>query len=273
MKQQPSSSVPNAPPPRSYHVEALSRGLAVLSQFDEMAGDLSLTDLVRLTGLSKSTTFRIVRTLEDAGYLIRHADTQRYRPGLKVLKLGFAALSNLGIREISRPYLERLAKTTGQTVSLSLLDGREIVYIDRVRNRAIVGVVLGLGSRIPAHCASMGKAILAHLPEVELATLLNEKTLVPCTSRSIVEISALHREFVRIRRCGYALNDQELEIGLRAVAAPIRDHDQQVVAAINATGSVRTISRQRLVKELAPQVQEAAGEISRTMGFSGEVDG
>ncbi len=235
-----------------------------------MSGDLSLADIVAATGLSKSTAFRIVRTLEDAGYLIRHPETQRYRPGLEVLKLGFAALSSLGIREVSRPYLERLAKATGETVSLCLLDGREVVYIDRVRNRSIVGVVLGLGSRIPAHCASMGKAILAHLPEAELAARLEGAALVSCTAHSIVEVPALYREFARIRRCGYALNDEELEIGLRAVAAPIRDHDHQVVAAINATGSVRTISRRRLVDELAPLVQEAATGISRAMGFSGE---
>jgi IclR family pca regulon transcriptional regulator len=258
------------PPTRTYRVEALARGLAVLSRFDQTTQDLSLTEIASSTGLSKSTAFRIVRTLEEAGYLARDSETQRYRPGLEVLELGFTALSNLGLRDAARPYLERLSQETGETASLTLLDGLEVVYIDRVRNRSIVGVVLGLGSRIPAHCASMGKAMLAHLPADALETLLEDATLTPCTPCSIVDAAALQRELARIRHRGFALNDQELEIGLRAVAAPIWDHDRQVVAAINVTGSVRTISRRRLVDELAPRVQAAARQISRAIGGSSE---
>lgn len=258
------------PPARTYRVEALARGLAVLSRFDQTTRDLSLTEIAASTGLSKSTTFRILKTLEEAGYLARHSGTQRYSPGLKVLELGFTALSNLGIRDAARPHLERLSQETGETASLSLLDGLEVVYIDRVRNRSIVGVVLGLGSRIPAHCASMGKAMLAHLPAEALATLLEGAPLIPCTPRSIVDTAAIQRELARIRRRGFALNEQELELGLRAVAAPIWDHNRQVVAAINTTGSVRTISRRRLIDELAPRVKAAAGQISRAIGGRSE---
>lgn len=261
---------PAQPPVRTYRVEALARGLAVLSRFDQGTRELSLTEIAASTGLSKSTAFRLVRTLEEAGYLARHSETRRYRPGLKVLELGFTALSNLGIREVAHPFLERLSQETDQTASLSLLDGLEVVYIDRVRNRSIVGVVLGLGSRIPAHCASMGKAMLAHLPDDELAALLQGASLAACTPNSIVDVADFQHELARVCRRGYALNDQELEIGLRAVAAPIWDHNRQVVAAINVTGSVRTISRRRLVDELAPQVQEAARQISRAIGYSSE---
>jgi len=253
---------------RSYRVEALARGLSVLSQFGQSSVELSLTEIAVATGLSKSTAFRLVRTLEEAGYLLRHAESQRYRPGLKVLELGFTALSSLGIRDVARPFLELLSRETGETVSLSLLDGLDVVYIDRVRNRSIVGVVLGLGSRIPAHCGSMGKAMLAHLPAAELAARLDAAPLAPCTRHSIVDPAELEQELERVRRRGYAVNDEELEIGLRAVAAPIRDHNGQVVAATNATGSVRTISSARLVNELAPQVRSAADRISRAMGFS-----
>jgi len=258
-----------APPAeRSYRVEALARGLCVLSQFDQSSVELSLTEIAAATGLSKSTAFRLVRTLEEAGYLSRNAESQRYRPGLKVLELGFTVLSNLGIRDVARPILEQLSRETGETVSLSLLDGLDVVYIDRVRNRSIVGVVLGLGSRIPAHCASMGKAMLAYLPADELTARLERAPLVPCTGHSVADSAELARELERVRRRGYAVNDEELEIGLRAVAAPIRDHHGQVVAAANATGSVRTISSARLINELAPQVRSAADRISRAMGFA-----
>ncbi len=267
----------NPKPPRSgrptaqpYRVEALARGLDILSQFDRATPDLSLAEIAIATSLSKSTVFRLVRTLLEAGYLSRNADTQRYRPGLKVLELGFTALSNLGIQEVARPFLEQLSQEADETASLSLLDGLEVVYIDRVRNRSIVGVVLGLGSRIPAHCASMGKVMLAHLPEDRISTLLQDGDLSPCTAHSQIDVAALGREFAQIRCRGYALNDQELEIGLRAVAAPIWDHERQVVAAINATGNVRTISRRRLVKELAPQVVKAAQGISQALGYAPE---
>jgi IclR family pca regulon transcriptional regulator len=263
---EPSAAIP--PSKRAYRVEALARGLAVLSTFNLATAELSLAQIVASTGLSKSTAFRILRTLEEAGYLTRNAETLRYRPGLKVLELGFTALSSLGLRDVARPFLERLSRETGETVSLSLLDGLEVVYIDRVRNQSIVGVVLELGSRIPAHCASMGKAMLAHLPTEDLAALLEATPLAPCTTRSIVDPAALERELARIRRRGYAINDQELEAGLRAVAAPIRNHSGGVVAAINTTGSVRTISRSRLTQELAPKVGDAANRISRALGFA-----
>lgn len=268
MKPSLEPSLASPPSKRAYRVEALARGLAVLSTFNQAMAELSLAQIAASTGLSKSTAFRIVRTLEEAGYLTRHPETLRYRPGLKVLELGFTALSSLGIRDAARPFLEQLSRETGETVSLSLLDGLEVVYIDRVRNKSIVGVVLELGSRIPANCASMGKAMLAHLSAEDLAALLEATPLAPCTGRSIVDPAALERELARIRRRGYAINDQELEVGLRAVAAPIRDHTGGVVAAINATGSVRAISRPRLTHELAPKVKEAASRISRAIGFA-----
>jgi len=138
-----------------------------------------------------------------------------------------------------------------------------------VRNRQIVGVVLGIGSRIPAYCASMGKAILAYLPEEELNGRLQGLILNPCTPQSLFTTEQLLADLAQVRQQGYALNDEELELGLRAVAAPIWDDHDQVVAAINVTGSVRTISQERLVQELAPQVIDTARQISQALGYGG----
>ncbi len=270
MKLAPEMSKSDPAPARSYRVVALARGLAILSLFKPATGELSLTEIAESTGLSKSTAFRLVRTLKEAGYLVRDARSQGYRPGLKVLALGFTALSGLRIREVARPYLESLSKETGETVSLSQLDGMEVVYVDRVRNRSIVGVVLGLGSRIPAQCASMGKAMLAHLPAEELNARLRGASLNPCTPHGAASEGAFRRELAQVRARGFALNDQELEIGLRAVAAPIWDHNRQVVAAINATGCERTISRRRMVDDLAPRVMKAARRISLAIGCTTE---
>jgi IclR family pca regulon transcriptional regulator len=221
-----------------------------------------------------TTSLRIASTLEGAGYLRRDPETKRYRPSLKVLQLGFSALRSMDIRQSARPYLDRLSKETGETVSLAVLDGLEIVYVDRIRNRQIVGVVLGMGSRLPAHCTSMGKAMLAYLPEDQLKTRLNGAVLAACTGNTIVEIDSLEADLAKVRRRGYAVNNQELAVGLRAVAAPIWGEHGQVVAAINISGSTETISRSRLKQELVPLLSKTAAEISQSLGFmDGNISG
>jgi PcaR/PcaU/PobR family beta-ketoadipate pathway transcriptional regulator len=243
--------------------------LSILSLFSYDKPALTLTEIVEATGINKTTVFRIAATLENAGYLVRDTDTRRYRPGIKVLQLGFTAISSLDIRQVARPYLEQLSQEVGETVSLSILDGMEIVYIDRVRNQQIVGVVLGMGSRLPAHCASMGKAMLAFLPPEELRRL-GQAELKPRTPKSLVDWAALEDELARVRQQGYAINDEELEIGLRAVAAPIWDSTNQVVAATNITGTAAMISLERMKNELSQAVRNTANQISQALGYSAE---
>ncbi len=254
-------------PQSPYQIESLLRGLHVLSLFNRDTGALSLTEIKDAAKLNKTTAFRIISTLESAGYLERDSETKKYRPGLKVLQLGFTAITSLEFRHVARPYLRQLSQDVGETVSLSVLDGMDVVYVDRVRKQQIVGVVLGIGSRIPAQCGSMGKVMLAHLLAEELTQRLNQP-LTPCTQNSMADRAAIEAELALVRNQGYALNDEELEIGLRAVAAPIWDHTNQVVAAINVTGSVRTISHPRMVTELAPKVMETAVQISQALGYS-----
>lgn len=250
-----------------YAIEALERGLSVLSLFTHERAELSLTEIARATDISMTTTVRIASTLEHAGYLHRDPDSKRYRPALKVLQLGFSAVRSLDVREVARPHLEELSQRTGETVSHAALDKLEIVYIDRVRNRQIVGVILGIGSRLPAHCTSMGKVMLAYLPEEELAGRLGGASLTSCTTRTVIVATELLRELKRVRQRGYALNQQELAIGLRAVAAPIRDESGAVVAAINISGSTESISLNRLRDDLAPQVVQTAARISQGLGY------
>ena len=250
-----------------YSIETLERGLSVLSLFSNDASELTLTEISRSADINMTTSLRIASTLEGAGYLWRDPETKRYRPSLKVLQLGFSALRSMDIRQSARLYLERLSKETGETVSLAVLDGLEIVYVDRIRNRQIVGVVLGMGSRLPAQCTSMGKAMLAYLPENQLKTRLNGAVLQACTANTIIETDSLEADLAKVRRKGYAINNQELAVGLRAVAAPIWGEEGQVVAAINISGSTEAISRSRLKQELAPLLSETAAEISQSLGF------
>jgi len=155
-----------------YNIEALARGLDILELFTHDNPSLSLTEMVAVLNLSKSTIFRILSTLETSGYLERDPGTRRYRPSLKVLQLGFTAINSLEVRQVARPLLELLAQEVDETVSLCVLDGTRVVYVDRVRNRAIVGLVLDIGAHVPAHCTTMGKILIANLQPDKLDKFL-----------------------------------------------------------------------------------------------------
>lgn len=253
-------------------MEALARGLEVLSLFSRERPTLTMAEVVRLTGLNKAAAYRILSTLEMTGYLSRDPATRRYRPDLKVLTLGFNALDGLDIRQIARPHLEQLARELDLTASLTVLDHLHVVYVDRIRNREIVGVLLGLGSRVPAHCSSMGKVMLAYLPTAELEARLQGAEFEACSPRSITSVTALRAELERVRQQGYAISDGELTSGLRAVAAPIFNGSDRVVAAINVSGSRDIISDERLHGELPPKVMETARMISSNLATMGGTD-
>lgn len=252
-----------------YFIEALARGLDVLGLFSRERPTLALSDVVESTGLSKATAYRVLWTLEATGYLVRDDDTKHYRPGMRVLTLGFTAINNLDMRQIARPHLEELARDLDLTTSLSMLDGMWVIYIDRIRNRAIVGVLLGIGDRIPAHCSSMGKVMLANLTKDELNSRLAEAELKPCTPRSIESVEALKEELAQVREQGYAVNDGELYSGLRAIAAPIFDSQSRVVASVNVSGSQDEISAEQLHSELSKRIVETAKAITHTMNMVG----
>ncbi len=254
-------------PESQYTIEILLRGLNILTLFARKNQTLSLTEIASITGLNKTTVFRLLNTLEEAGYLLRDLETKRYRPGIKVLTLGFAAITSLDFRQVAHPYLEQLSQRVNETVSMSILDEMEIVYIDRVRNQQIMGVVLGLGSRLPAHCSAMGKVILAHLQPTDLNRRLEMGNLAHLTPKSLSSCPDLKSELSKVRQQGYAINDEEIEIGLRAVAAPIWDHSNRVVAAINITGLAARISLERISGELADEVCQTANLISQALGY------
>jgi IclR family pca regulon transcriptional regulator len=252
-----------------YKVEALARGLNVLALFSRERPTMAFSDIVAASGLSKATVFRILSTLSSLGYLERNRENRRYRPSLKVLQLGFTTLSSLELRHLARPLIERLAQRVSQTVSMAVLDGMDVVYIDRVRHNAVLGVVLGMGSRIPAHAASLGKAILAFLPPEELLRCLDGAKLPACTPHTASDRSALCAELDQVRELGYSLNDEEWVLGLRSTAAPILNDHGEVVASINSAVPAALVSRAELERRISPQVHGTALEISRMLGYDG----
>jgi IclR family transcriptional regulator, pca regulon regulatory protein len=224
--------------------QSLDRGLAILGCFNRQLPVLGIADLADQLGMSRSTTHRYVVTLLELGYL--EQDTQRkYRLGLRVTDLGMSAINSIGLHEHSHPCLEELRQRTSYTVSLAVLDGTDILYVDRVRSfhRAQTDTDFGLapGSRLPAYCTAMGKVLLANLSDAEQHRLLSSMKLTKRTPNTITNKTALRQELAQIRDDGLAVNDQELAPEMHSIAAPVRDDAREVVAAVNMAATTSAI--------------------------------
>jgi IclR family pca regulon transcriptional regulator len=253
-----------------YYTEALGRGLGVLEAFSRESPSLSLTEIAEAAGLSKSTAFRFTYTLEELGFLERDPETKQYRPGLKVLRLGFTALNSLEMGQIAQQYLKALSAECGWTTNMTVRDEAEIVYVARNKTQQILSVDLHLGSRLPAYCTSMGKAQLIDLSRQELRDLLGDGPYQRRGPNTITTLDALVAELDRVRQQGYAICDEGLAPGLRAVAAPVRGHTEQIVAAINISVPSVRVSREELENRLAPLVVTTARQISVALGATVE---
>lgn len=250
-----------------YYVESLARGLSVLSSFSRERLALSLTDISQTLNLNKTTTFRLLSTLVTLGYLERDEQTKLYRPALEVLRLGFVVLNGLEVRQKAAPFLRQLVDEVEETVNLAVLDNYEVVYIDRVGSKHMLNVYRPIGSRLPAYCTSTGKALLAFLPPAELVAALAATNWVRHTETTLMTPETLDENLALVRRRGFSDSNAEMMPELRAVAAPIYQHDGQVVATVNISVPTHRVTYERLIGELGPKVVVAAREISRAMGF------
>jgi IclR family pca regulon transcriptional regulator len=250
--------------------QSLERGLAILSSFHSDRSLIGVSELSRGLELSRSTVHRYVATLAKLGYLQQDPDSKRYRLGPKVLDLGFSALNSMDLLEISAPHLRQLSDETERTVNLAILDGTDVVYIERCRSarpgQREIDLDLHVGARLPAYCTAMGKAILAFVPAERLEELIEQIEFVPRGPNTLTDPAAFRAELARIRVSGIAVNDEELAYGLRSIAAPIYSHSGEVAAALNLAVQRTMVSMDELVARFGPAVTRAAHEISLSMG-------
>ncbi|MBO0821657.1 MAG: IclR family transcriptional regulator [Nocardiopsaceae bacterium] len=246
--------------------QSLERGLAVLCAFSPDRPALGISELAAELALTRSTTHRYVTTLSMLGFLEQDSATRKYRLGPRVLDLGFTMLGSLELREIAAPHLRTLTEATGHTSNLAIRDGTDVILIDRVRGRPgryhHLEFTLHVGSRLPAYCSATGKILLAYLPGRDLDPLLDRLDLERRGPRTLTGKSALRTELERVRRCGIAVNDEELDSALRSIAAPVRTRCGDVVAAVNLVFSWSPESMGDLVARLGPAVQSTARQIS-----------
>ncbi|TSE01575.1 helix-turn-helix domain-containing protein [Skermania sp. ID1734] len=236
--------------PTPDYVQSLARGLSVIRAFDAEHPQQTLSDVAKVTGLTRATARRFLLTLSELGYV--RADGPLFALTPKVLDLGYSYLSSLTLPEVAGPHLEALTKQVNESASVSILDGADIVYVARVPVSRIMTVSITIGTRFPAYATSMGRVMLAGLSAPDLADYLAKVELSPLTGRTITSPKALREELSRVRHHGYCIVDQELEAGLRSLAAPIRDHTGTVVAAANISTQAARYPAAAVRKDLLP---------------------
>lgn len=239
-------------------MQSLARGLSVIRAFDADHAELTLSDVARRAGITRAAARRFLLTLESLGYVASDARAFRLTP--RVLELGFSYLSSLSLPEIVQPHLEVLSREVDESVSAAVLDGADIVYIARVPTRRIMSVRITIGTRFPAFATSMGRVLLAGLPDEAADAALAASDLAHLTDRTLTDAGALRDELALVRAQGWSLVDGELEPGLRSIAAPLRARDGRVVAALNvSTSATRDSVAHVRDAYLAPLLKTAAG--------------
>jgi IclR family pca regulon transcriptional regulator len=222
--------------------------------------------VARATGLTRASARRFLLTLETLGY-VRQVDS-RFSLTPQVLELGHAYLSSLTLPDIAGPHLSRLVELVHESSSVSILDGSDVVYVARVQARRIMSVTISVGTRFPAHQTSMGRVLLAGLPAPARRAVLASASFAPRTPRTLVTRAALEAELDRVAEQGYALVDQELELGLRSIAAPIRGPEAKVVAAINLSVPASTVTPAEMRKRLLGPLCDTAAAISEDLALA-----
>ena len=237
-------------------VLSMARGLKVIEAFEGHTEGQTVADISRSTGLSRAAARRLLITLELLGYVELSGRT--YRLTTRVLRLGFSYLSSNSLPTIVQPTLERITEMVHESSSLGVLDGEQIVYIGRSTAKRVMSVGLSVGSRLPAYCTSLGRVLLAALPEAGLAEYLSQLQPKALTPKTITDRQLLGEIIRRVRLDGFAITDEELELGLRSIAVPVKTHQNQIVAAMNIGVHAARVSAAEMIHRFLPILQGQA---------------
>jgi IclR family pca regulon transcriptional regulator len=241
----------------------LAKGLEVIRAFTRERPALTLTQVAAAAGLPAATARRCLHTLEELGYVTRSDRAFLLRP--KVLELGAAYLESMNIESVTRNYLDELARETGDSASLAVLDDTEIVYVARSSARTLLRLEAHVGSRLPAYPTSMGRVLLAGLGPDRLAAYFERARIEALTSHTVTDPRRLRRLVEECRRSGYAAVEDELALGVVAVAVPVLDSAGRVVAALNSSGHTKRMTKTQLVRERLPMLRATSERISREL--------
>lgn len=241
-------------------MQSLARGLEVLGAFQHARPSLSVSEVAALVNISRAAARRCLHTLAVLGYARVHEGAYKLTP--KALSLGYAYLSASPVARVAQPLLEEVSTRLHESCSMTVLDGDEIVYVARAATQRIISVGLSVGSRLPVYCTSMGRVLLAFAPEADVSAYFQRVPLARQTPHTITELAVMRRELQHVRTTGYALVDQELELGLRSIAVPVRQSDGRAVAAINVGAQAARVDLETMVRTYLPELRAAADQIA-----------
>jgi IclR family pca regulon transcriptional regulator len=241
-------------------IQSLERGLAVINSFSREHPSPTLSEVAQMTGLTRATARRVLLTLVDLGYVDQEGRTFSLTP--KVLDLGYSYLSSFHILEFAQAPMERLVEQVNESSSMSILDGPDVVYVARVPTKRIMTISLALGSRLPAYPTSMGRVLLAGLADAEIDDYVSRTKLEKLTPNTVTDPARFRAILMKVRDQGYALVDQELEEGVRSLAAPILNAGGNVMAAMNVSCHATRATVSRMREEFLPRLLATATEVS-----------
>ena len=239
---------------------SLARGLAVIRAFSDSRRSLTIAQISQKTGIPRAAVRRCLHTLKQLGYADSDVNNFSLRP--KILTLGYSYLSSTPLTVSAQPYLNNISRTLGESCSLAVLDDNEVLYVARSATSRVMSVALNTGSRLPAYCTSLGRAMLAHLPDDQLKAYFDKVKLRALTEKTVVSQKRLRDILAGVRENGYAVIDEELEVGLRSIAVPVRGASGNVLAALNVGAQAARVSRQQMEEEILPVLLRGAQELS-----------
>lgn len=256
-----------APKPGDSYVQSFARGLEVIRSFSAQSPEQTLSEVATRSGLTRAGARRILLTLQTLGYV--HSDGKLFRLTPRILDLGFAYLSSQPIWNVAEPVMEQLAEQVRESCSVAVLEGHDIVYVMRVHTHKIMSLNLGVGSRLPTYCTSMGRVLLAGLSDAEVKLHLSQIDRPACTRHTVTDMAGLMKRVREVRTQGWCLVDQELEEGLISMAAPVTNRAGETVAALNISGQANRTSAKVMQQTMLPALREAALRISQLLASGG----
>ncbi|MBZ5680727.1 MAG: IclR family transcriptional regulator [Acidobacteriia bacterium] len=245
---------------------AVERALAMLEAVAQDAEGLSNAEISRKLEIPKSSASYILRTLETRGYLTRNPETGKYRVGLKILSLSRGALSGIDVREVALPIMRHLMEKTNLTCHLAILDGPDAVYIEKVEPTGFIRMDTWVGRRMRVHATSVGKALVAHIPQERLEKILTERGMEKRTPKTITTVSRLLKDLEKVREQGYAVDDEENNMGARCVGAPVFNQQGTIEAAIGLSGTINQVNPHTMPRILE-HLKDAARHVSMQLGY------
>jgi IclR family transcriptional regulator, pca regulon regulatory protein len=249
-------------------IASLSHGLAILEAAADSMKDISLGELSKRVGFKKTSTWRLAHTLVELGYLEQDPHTRNFRPAARVLALGYAYFDALDLKQLSLPFLRELSARHNETVNLAVLNGDELIYVERITTSQIVSINLHVGSRLPLYCTSLGRILISEMSDRWIQDYLRRISSDPNARKYIQGGGKRLREVLDgVRQFGYAVNDEEMVKGLRAVACPVRDRTSQIVAAVCISVPSSRASLSELRRVFAPDLMITARKISLALGY------